>query len=763
MNDKEKPVFTVYTCIRDQHDLRLVALAALICVVSAVTAFRLQARAIESQPPARHAWMVLTGVVAGSGVWATHFISMVAYHPGLPIHYDLAGTVLSAVPALLGMGAGFALAATRRDLAASLAGGAVAGMSIATMHYLGISSVRAAMIMQWDGRFAAAAIAAGAICGMAAMAAARQTKGVRAWLLPPALLMAGIVALHFTSMAAVSLIPDPSAAPEVVTMGRNMIAGIAAAIAGLILAAALALFWVERQTRRASLRSVSLAFQAVPSGLALYDDASRLVLWNSAYEQLIGDYGMVLSPGIRRLEVMKGIVRARWEGVKDDAEMEAMSRRADDLLLQGPREWPQPDGRWLRIELCPSTAGGHVSVMTDVTSLKLATDAMADARDKAEAASRAKSEFLANMSHEIRTPLNGVLGMAQVMEADALSEAQRDRLKVIRESGGVLLAILNDVLDLSKIQAGKMELAPVDFDAGALAGAVRDAFAGSAAAKDIDLVCEISDAAKGYWVGDALRIRQVLANLVSNAIKFSADAPVTVGMDVEDGSLKLTVRDRGIGIAADKIGHLFAAFSQADASMTRRYGGTGLGLSISRDLAELMGGDIKVESAEGAGSVFTVRLPLPRAAQRPQAEAAADGPSVDHAQPLSVLAAEDNITNQLVLRALLQPFGVRLTIVPDGAQAVEAFKAGAYDAILMDVQMPIMNGIDATQAIRALEASEGRPRTPILALSANVMTHQVAEYIQAGMDGAVAKPIDMKLLLTALDEAVSRAPEARAA
>lgn len=378
------------------------------------------------------------------------------------------------------------------------------------------------------------------------------------------------------------------------------------------------------------------------------------------------------------------------------------------------------------------------------------------ARDRAEAGARAKSEFIANMSHEIRTPLNGVLGMAQAMEACELSREQRERLKVIRESGATLLSVLNDVLDLAKVEAGKLEIEYAVFGLEDLGRRVCDTFAELAAAKDLNLAMTIEPGTAEAWMGDALRIRQVLANLVSNAIKFTASGSVDLQIRSYPGGLRLQVADTGIGLSQAQLPYLFDKFSQGDASTTRRYGGTGLGLSICRDLVELMGGTITVESRQGEGSTFTVDLPLCPSERAPAVEAQRAA-AADPDRALRILAAEDNPTNQLVLRALIGPLGAELVIAAHGREAVEAFAGGGFDLVLMDVQMPEMNGLDATQAIRSMERERGMARTPILALTANVMTHQLDSYVSAGMDGHVAKPIDAAVLYAAMEAALESA------
>jgi two-component system, sensor histidine kinase len=386
-----------------------------------------------------------------------------------------------------------------------------------------------------------------------------------------------------------------------------------------------------------------------------------------------------------------------------------------------------------------------------------------EARDAANAANIAKSQFLANMSHEIRTPLNGVLAMAEVMDRSELSDVQRERLGVVRQSGEQLLAVLNDVLDLSKIEAGKLELVDQDFDLERVAGSVFDGFGALAAEKGLAFEVEVAPAARGAWRGDADRLRQILANLVSNAIKFTAKGAVTARFEAADaGGLRLSVTDTGIGIAGDKILTLFEKFTQADSSTTRQYGGTGLGLAICRELAQLMGGQVSALSQEGSGSTFIVELPFARGSGLVQVEAPSPAADVQSGR-VRVLAAEDNMVNQKVLKAIVEPMDVELTMVGDGRAAVDAWRSGAFEVILMDIQMPVMDGITAAKAIRAAELAERRPRTPILALTANALVHQVEEYLAAGMDGHVAKPIEISKLYDAMNRALSDAATAEAA
>jgi len=379
--------------------------------------------------------------------------------------------------------------------------------------------------------------------------------------------------------------------------------------------------------------------------------------------------------------------------------------------------------------------------------------ALAQSREaEAASANRAKTAFLATMSHEIRTPLNGILGMAQVMQADELTPAQRERLGVVRQSGKALTDILNDVLDLARIEAGQLELRPEPFDLRELLVGCGQTFTALAHGKGLTHDLSIAPAAEGAYLGDAGRLRQILHNLLSNAVKFTERGGVSIVADYEAGRLELTVADTGPGVAPEEQEQLFGRFVLLDDIATRRHGGAGLGLAICRELARRMDGDVTLFSRPGEGSAFTVVLPLEKVATPGKVE---DETAPDAAPGLRILAAEDNPTNQLVLRSVLRQAGVEPIIVDDGAKALAAWRESHWDAVLMDIHMPVMDGLAALQEIRRLEVEEGRPRTPVIALTANAMRHQVELLLQAGMDDHVGKPIDVTQLLSALDRAVS--------
>ena len=396
--------------------------------------------------------------------------------------------------------------------------------------------------------------------------------------------------------------------------------------------------------------------------------------------------------------------------------------------------------------------------------LDLTMSELVEAKDAAEAANRLKTQFLANMSHEIRTPLNGVLAMTQLMRAEAADPTQLERLGVVQQSGEALLAILNDILDVAKIESGFVTIERAPFELRALVCAAAAPFAEMAAAKGIDFVCEVADVAPQWVSGDQGKLRQVLGNLASNAVKFTDEGYIRLNVAASPEGpdrLRIEVSDTGIGVDPDKLDLLFRKFSQVDSSNTRRFGGAGLGLAICKELVELMGGRIWMESAPGAGA--RVMIDLPAAAAEAPADAAPSRPAepvlaaADAAtdqsqdgQALRVLAAEDNLTNQLVLRAVLESLLVDLTLVGDGRAAVEALDQDRFDLVLMDIQMPEMDGVAATREIRRRETLAGRARTPIVAVSANAMPFQVEEYLAAGMDAHLTKPIDVARLYALL-------------
>jgi signal transduction histidine kinase/CheY-like chemotaxis protein len=366
-----------------------------------------------------------------------------------------------------------------------------------------------------------------------------------------------------------------------------------------------------------------------------------------------------------------------------------------------------------------------------------------------ERANNEKSRFLANMSHELRTPLNGIIAVSETLAARQTATKDRELGDLIVSSGRLLEKVLSDVLDFSKIEAGEVVLSDEVFDLKDLVRRIGELHRAAAEAKGLQLLWHVELDALGAYRGDTVRITQVLSNLLSNAVKFTERGAVKLRARLDGEVLVFSVADTGIGFDADTSERLFRRFEQADSSIRRRFGGTGLGLAISRALVELMGGRIVATSTPGVGSQFEVRVPLPRAAAEPSAatEPAAKTGDLSH---LRVLLAEDHPTNQKVVQIILEPFGVHLDIVANGAQALERFAAQRYDAVLMDMQMPEMDGIEATRRLRDMERADGAPRTPVVMLTANALDEHVRASFECGADLHLTKPISADELVSTL-------------
>ncbi|HXP73650.1 MAG TPA: ATP-binding protein [Stellaceae bacterium] len=534
---------------------------------------------------------------------------------------------------------------------------------------------------------------------------------------------------------------------------REIVGRLSLCAAALALRLARRMGFVEEALRLAdqgALRESQARLQSILDNasvaISLKDRQHRYVVINKQYETW---FGVTAEQQLGRT----------LRDVGTDGEFAALMESMEDRVLATGtvevQEVREPDigtaPEWVLLTKFPvrTPDGGIIGVGTvniDVSERRAAERALRDAKDVAEQANRAKSDFLACMSHEIRTPMNGIIGFADLLLDSDLTPEQRYRAILIKDAGTSLMAIINDILDLSKIEAGKLELERLATNPSAVVDAAISIVEAGAIAKGIELRCELAPDLPAWIEADPTRLRQILLNLLGNAVKFTMEGGVTVAAsrDPAPGAqrLRFTVTDTGIGIPPDRQHLLFQNFSQVDGSMTRRFGGTGLGLAICKRLAEAMGGTIGVDSEPGKGSTFWFTIAL-APSEAPNVARATSAPAKTGAR---ILVAEDVRVNQLIVDAFLKAAGHEVALANNGAEAIDAAQARQYDLVLMDVKMPVMDGIAATKAIRRL--GNGMRDIPVIALTANAMPEEIARCRAAGMTDHLAKPIDRETLLS---------------
>jgi signal transduction histidine kinase/ActR/RegA family two-component response regulator len=693
----------------------LVATSLAVAILASYVALNLVSNvAIGRRRGASLLWLAGSAVAMGTGIWSMHFIGMLAASIGIPMAYHLGWTALSLLIAVLV--SGFALHMVSSDTMPHgklVVCGAVMGAGIAGMHYVGMGALEISPGVRYDPVLFIASVLIAMAASYVALSlfVKLRSQGIRNPLLKrggSAVIMGlAIVGMHYTGMAAANFAPDSvctAPSPD----GSNP--WLALSIAG---------------------------FTAMMLGTALL--------------------GSMFDTHLTR--------RAR----EHESSLEEMNR----LLRKEKQELAQANAQ-LRSEIAERAAAEL-------------------ARQRADAANDAKSTFLATMSHEIRTPMNGLLGLLEMLSLTQLDASQRSALRGARESGKSLLRIIDDILDFSKIEAQKLDILPEPTCVRQLMEGIRDAFSGSASSKGLLLSCRVDPRLSPVLMVDAVRLRQILGNLVSNAIKFTHRGEVSITADLMERAtgrdhLRFYVRDTGIGISPEDQRKLFTPYTQADLGTARRYGGTGLGLAISRRLAELMGGTIDLVSDPGQGTTLILDLtlgiadpsllqqaagpvgesqpalgavPMPQPQPDPApAQAPAPAPGV----PL-VLVADDHPTNRLLLASQVQALGYGAESAANGHDALALWESGRFSLVLTDCNMPVMSGYELARAIRSRESARGAARCPIVACTANAMNDEAAQWLDAGIDAYLVKPLDLATLVTELTRwlPMPEAPEPTAA
>lgn len=755
---EDVPLNWILNCLVVQHDWRLTLLAATVCVVGLATCITLVGMARHGAAHTRMAYGAAAGLVGGLAVWATHFLAMLGYRADALIRYDAGETLLSLGIVIAGMILGVAVALNGGSRLTRSLVAVLGASSVAAMHFIGMAAMRIeGGVLSWSIRGAAAAVG---LSILLALCTALWVKRDGWWRIPANTTFAvlSVVTLHFGGMAAMTIAPDPSSVlsssliPESglllwVVGGATLVVVIASIVTSLGM-------W----GRSTALNHLREAIDTMPDGLGFYDADDRLLIWNARYAEVNPEVASALAVGVRFRDMLElGVTKGLYQEALGREQEWIEERLAARSRLSNTMEQQIAGDRWLRVQDRRTSNGGIVTVVNDITDLKRDAQSLAEARDASEAANRAKSEFLANMSHEIRTPLNGVIGLTQALARTSLAAEQREMLDLIQSSGHTLQTLLSDILDLARVESGRLEIADEVFD---LTRAVNDAaqlYREPASDKGLQFFVEIEPEAAVWVRGDVVRVKQILTNLVSNAVKFTTTGFVSltacIGKDRAGAPImRFTVEDTGVGFDAAAKARLFTRFEQADGTITRRFGGTGLGLAICRQLADLMGGDLDCESEPDGGSAFILTLPL-IVAEAPAEAVPAATPTEDlSSERLRVLVADDHPTNRKVVELILSQAPIDLVQAENGAEALEACRAQSFDIILMDMQMPVMDGLTAVREIRLHEATMGLSRAPIVMLTANALPDHVAAAQAAGADRHLAKPFDAAELLALVAE-----------
>ncbi len=754
------------------YDVRLVALSIVIAILAAHAALDLAGRTAAARGKLRIVWLACGAFAMGFGIWAMHYIGMLALKLGVPILYDFPTVLFSLLAAIFGAATALWIVSRKELTVISVAfGSLVMGSAIAAMHYVGMAAMRMPAMCHYNLTVVGASILIAVVVSAAALLLTFRFRGVQNEFhlgkLSSAVVMGfAVAAMHYTGMASVSftsspLVEDASHAVDVSSLGVAGITIVSVFVVGIVAitslldrrfsAQAVQLASSEERYRLLFQRSLAAVYRSTPDGRILdcNETCARILGYESPRELMTLDAN---SASFEEGDRSEYLARLSSDGLVSN--LETSFKRKD-----GKRVWVLENANLVD----DPTGGGSVveGTFLDISDRKSMELELTQTKELAEAANRAKSDFLASMSHEIRTPMNGIIGMTELVLDTDLNSEQREYLNMAKLSADSLLTLINDILDYSKIEAGKLEIDAIDFNLRNSLGDTMKSLALRAHQKGLELAWDVQPDVPDDLIGDPGRLRQIIVNLAGNAIKFTQTGEVVTYVAAESKPadsksqtqqsvvLHVTVADTGIGIPIEKQAAIFEAFTQADSSTTRKYGGTGLGLSISSRLVECMGGKIWVESEPGKGSRFhfTARMGLQKADSTKPLRIAPE-----QLRGLPVLVVDDNETNRLILTKILRNWKMEPHEVDGGPAAIAALEAAQKSArrfplILLDAQMPEMDGFALAEHIKKSPHSAS---ATVLMLSSAGLRGDAERCRQLGIAAYLTKPFKQSELLEAI-------------
>ena len=770
-----------HSLLEGSYDIRLVVLSVVTAVFASYAALDLAGRVTSARGRIRHIWLAGGSAGMGMGIWSMHYIGMLAFHLPIPVQYDWPTVVVSLLAAVVASAiALFVVSREKMDFRRAAIASVFMGAAIAGMHYIGMAAMRLQAMCSFSVLIVTISVVLAIVISFVALLLSFRFRGEQrsgGWLkaLSALVMGAAIAVMHYTGMAAATFTHSDvvegglSHALSISSLGLTGIIVVTFMVLGITLLTAL----IDRRfsAQASELESSEKRYrQIIETSLDAFvgmDANGRIVDWNARAaitfgwrpEEVIGKrLSDTIIPELYREAHERGLRR-----FLDSGEGRILNTRIELVALRR-------DGLEFPVELTVShlkADAGHFfsAFIRDITEQKRAERALRDAKEDAEAASDAKSTFLATMSHEIRTPMNGILGMTELVLDSELTREQRESLGLVRLSAESLLTVINDILDFSKIEAGKMGLEAIPFDLREALGETMKGLGIRADQKGLELVYEVDPEVPEALLGDPGRIRQIVINLVGNAIKFTERGEVFVKVNQEphladETHLHFTVKDTGTGIPLDKQQKIFEAFSQADGTMARRYGGSGLGLAICTNLVDMMGGKIWVESQPGQGSAFhfTVKLSVQKA---PLAKSVPLQPQ--QLRDLHALIVDDNFTNRRVLHGMLSRWGMKPTAVDGGRSALQALEVAKstghpFPLILLDGQMPEMDGFTLAERIQKDPSLVG---ATIMMLTSAGQLGDAARCRELGISAYLVKPIRQGELLEGICNILNRTPEVK--